>query len=151
MLPNHLLPHQCRYTSFVTISLQLSLNPLKRCHQNCGWACNKLEFSMYTLPTSLHRCETWLSSWAPFSKRNLFLAIVPLGKRQLMTSIGNVFPIPVGKQLKMCACSSLSRAQAVTSAYNYHMQSHIQLIFPRITWKSFKVGGSEGWCSSSCM
>ena len=56
----------------------------------------------------------------------------------------------VGKQLKMCACSSLSRAQAVTSAYNYHMESPIQLIFPRNTWKSFKVGGSEGWCSSSC-
>ena len=80
--------------------------------------------------------------WAPFPE--ICCGNAPFGKRQLMSSIGRVFPIPVGKQLKMWELSSQSRAQAATSAYIYHNESPVKLSFHKIPGSLSRLVAGKG-------
>ena len=95
VLPNHLLSHQCRYTSLVTISLQLSLNPPQRCHQNSGWACAKfLVHIAYFTP------QVWNLVEHPSLKGNLLWQLYLLARGSWWGALEAIFPSRSGSSSK---------------------------------------------------
>ena len=92
-------------------------------------------------------CWTLSKSSTLYRRDTINWGISPGGRRQAVISIGKVFPIPVGRQLKMWWWSCWSIVAPAMSACNniFEMAIKSKWRLPWYTWKSRRSADRAGW------